>query len=261
MISQLPSVIAVEWLKRKRCPALWLVLLAACFVPAIVLAARLRPSTPLAAIHASTKYWQSLWNTSWEATAILILPLVIMLVASLLAQIEFRNNTWKQLNASPVPASTVWLAKLIVFLAVILLFFIAINAAIVGVAFMPSVVYSNVAFPSAPLPWQMFFEHSVNYMFSALPIVLLQFSLSLLFRNFVVSIAIGGAIWILSIGALSWEHVYLLPYSHLPLDYLIGAGSMSKRQFPMEIGVATYAYAAIFATVGFLAFKYRSDRG
>jgi lantibiotic transport system permease protein len=261
MIRELLSAVAVEWLKRKRSAVLWLVVLAACFVPAIILAARLRPATPLAAIHASTKYWQTLWNTSWEATAILILPLLITLIASLLAQIEFRNNAWKQLNASPLPAQTVWLAKLIVLLIIVTLFFVAINVAMICVAIMPSMLHGNVVFPLAPIPWHTFFERSASYFFSAMPIVLLQFSLSLLFRNFAVPIGLGGAIWVFSIGTLSWEHAYLLPFSHLPLDYLIGTGSMPTRQFPVEMAVVTSVYIAFFATVGFLAFKYRSDRG
>ena len=56
-----------------------------------------------------------------------ICPFFIMLASTMLAQIEFRNNTWKQVFASPQPLLNIFLARFMNVHFMILLFMLLFN--------------------------------------------------------------------------------------------------------------------------------------
>jgi ABC-type Na+ transport system ATPase subunit NatA len=58
------------------------------------------------------------------------LPMGVVLVTSLIVQLEYRSNAWKQLAAAPVSYPAVYLAKLGVILVLLLEFFVLFNLGI-----------------------------------------------------------------------------------------------------------------------------------
>src|SRR3954470_13449125 len=100
-----------EWLKTRRSLAAWLVVIGASFTPVIITIARLVHHTKMAAISTSDNFWMALWNSSWESMAIFLLPTGTILASSLITQIEYKNNTWKQLHTTPHSLVTLFLAK------------------------------------------------------------------------------------------------------------------------------------------------------
>lgn len=96
-----------EWLKRKRSLASWLVVAGAFFTPAIILTARIKNHAALAPHYAADDFWQKLWNQSWESMEVFLLSIGIILATGLIAQIEYKNNTWKQLHATPQRLTTI----------------------------------------------------------------------------------------------------------------------------------------------------------
>ncbi len=119
-----------EWLKTKRSLTTWVVVGAACFVPAIVLLIRLTRPASLPALYRTTDFWTRLWISMWESMALMVLPLTIIVLVSLVTQIEYRNNTWKQLHASPQPLGRIFFAKLVVIFALVVELFACFNVAI-----------------------------------------------------------------------------------------------------------------------------------
>src|SRR5687768_14100394 len=76
-----------EWLKRRHSSASWLTLIGALFIPFIVLAKRLSDYETLSAGNSSGKIWNQLYGQCWQYMSVFLLPLGIILTASLLAQI------------------------------------------------------------------------------------------------------------------------------------------------------------------------------
>src|SRR6476620_9059762 len=60
-----------------------------------------------------------------EMNGTALFPLFVILICTLLPQIEYRNNTWKQLFAAPQTKGTVFLAKFININRLIVLFLVA----------------------------------------------------------------------------------------------------------------------------------------
>src|SRR5258708_2689498 len=89
-----------EFLKVRRTSVIWLTLLAAAFMPVINFFICIeRPDVMVAKFMPDP--WAVFLRFSWKNTVTIILPMFVILVNSMVLQIEYRNNTWKQVYASP----------------------------------------------------------------------------------------------------------------------------------------------------------------
>ena len=132
-----------EWLKTRRSLASWLVVCGAFFTPVIIIIARLMHHDRLANLYGEKGFWNQLWESSWESMAIFLLPVGVVLTTSLVTQLEFKNNTWKQLHTMPLSMTTIFFAKLSVILVMLLQFFILFNTGIYLSALIPFRVPQN----------------------------------------------------------------------------------------------------------------------
>jgi len=252
-------VVSSEWLKQRRSLALPVVIGSACFVPAIIFLSRFRQIDALPALHRAPRFWEGLWRQSWEAMALMILPMAIMLLASLLAQVEYRSNAWKQVHAAPVPLTIVFAAKLTVLLTLVAALIACFNAGIYMSAALPAVLFSSVPMPAAP-DVRYFAARDLRFFVDALPIVALQFVLAIVFRSFLTPLGIGMAMWIFSVGTLSWRYSWIVPYSAATLDYL-KVEYQRTLALPASPSVIAGGYFFVFTVVGFVIYARKRDRG
>lgn len=250
-----------EWLKRKRSLASWMIVGGGLFTPAILLAFRLSRAKALPPLYAKAGFWEALWTQAWESVAVMLLPMFVIVATSLVVQIESRNNAWKQLHASPQPLTTVFLAKLTVVLVLLAQFFVVLNAGIYVAGVLPAVLLPGVPCPASPIPWALFAARNLRYFLDSLPIVASQYLLALRFKNALVPVGAGMAIWLGSVGLLSWRYSYLLPYSHSSLDYLITAGHRVGQGLPASLQAIALLGFGAFSLVAYVGYLTARDRG
>jgi lantibiotic transport system permease protein len=209
-----------EWLKKKRSLATWLVVIGGFFTPAIIILARLVQHDKLQAVYSSADFWTQLWKNSWESMAIFLLPLGVILATSLITQIEYKNNTWKQLHTLPLSLTTIFISKLAVIIVMMFQFFLLFNIGIYLSAVVPWLLISGVPYPKAPLPYMVFLRENMFYFIDCLPIVALQYLISLRFKNFLVPVGLGFLFWIGALSALTWKYGFVIPYTYGMYNYL-----------------------------------------
>ncbi|MBV8519622.1 MAG: ABC transporter permease [Acidobacteria bacterium] len=209
-----------EWLKRKRSFASALVIGGALFTPAIVAVVRLIHFRTLAGVYAAPAFWADLWRSSWESMAIFFLPLGAILATSLIAQIEFRSNAWKQVHALPLSAHVLFLSKLSVILVMLVEFLALFSLGIWLSAMIPYVLVPNVprltsTFFSLPL-----LRENALYFLDCLPIVAAQYLMSLRANNVLVPIGVGFLAWVGALAAVSSRYAIWWPYAYTIVHYL-----------------------------------------
>ncbi len=209
-----------EWLKKKRSLATWIVLIGGFFTPAIVTLVRVIYPSQLRTMYAASNFWMRLWDNSWESMAIFLLPLGVILSTSLITQIEYKNNCWKQLHTTPLGYTTIFFSKLAVIIVMMFQFFLLFNIGIYLSALVPYLLIGGVHYPTAPIPFVYFLSENALYFIDCLPVIAIQYMVSLRYKNFLVPVGFGLAGWILAIGALSWKFGYLIPYTYCMLNYL-----------------------------------------
>ena len=250
-----------EWLKTKRSLAFWMVAIGGFLTPSIIIAARLFHYDKLAEIYASDTFWNALWKSSWESMAVFFLPLGAILSTSLITQIEFKNNTWKQLHTLPLSYTTIFFSKLAVILVLMFLFFFLFNIGIYLAAVIPYLLVSGTPYPRQPLPFALFARENALYFLDCLPIVALQYLISLRFKNFLVPVGLGFAFWVGALGMVSSRFGFILPYSYTILNYVKDAEK--SRAVPQELNFHIFAagYFVVITVVSYILYVTNKEKG
>ncbi|MEO6129980.1 MAG: ABC transporter permease [Ferruginibacter sp.] len=248
-----------EWLKKKRSLGSWLVIVGAFFTPVIIIIARLIRHTTLEGIYEKDNFWRSLWHSSWESMAIFLLPMGVIMATSLITQLEYKNNTWKQLHTLPLSYTTIFFSKLLVIVVMVLQFFILFNIGIYLSAVIPYMLVSGVHYPAANIPFAEILKEDLLFFIDCLPIIALQYLISLQFKNFLLPIGIGFGLWMGSISALSWKFGYLIPYTYSMLNFLKDG---NKAATPgINIHYLAIGYFIIFTIVSYWLYVRKNEKG
>lgn len=249
-----------EWLKQRRSLSAWLVLVGGLFVPAMMLAARLWNHEDLPALHDSTHYWTALWKKAWEFSAMFLLPMGTIFATSLIAQIEHRNNAWKQVHTLPLSVPTIFFAKLAIILGMLLQYLLLFFVGLALVALLPALL-PGVSLPRAAIPFDVFLRDSLMFLAGCLPIVALQYLLSLRFRNFMVPIGAGFVLWLAALMTLPWKWGWLLPYRYTIYHYLTAVNDAPLPVPMVDTQWMALGWCAAFIAAGYALFAMAKQKG
>jgi hypothetical protein len=190
-------VLHAELLKMKRTIALKMVVLAPAVVVLLILFATYQ--VPFSTLNSNgiRNKWTVLASLTLRVWVMLMMPLYITLETALVAGLDHSENQWKSLLARPMPRWTLYVAKLMVVMAMtamstlVLLCGILIDGAILAR------VQSEVVF-GFPIPWTAIFRDGGQVLGLAFLALTIQHWVSLRWRSF--SVAIGAGIMAMVVG-------------------------------------------------------------
>lgn len=240
-----------EWIKTKNSAVVWLTMGGALFVPLMMTISRIIKHNDTLLVNSSGGVWLKLFNQNWQFMAVFLLPMGIILVSSLLTQIEYRNNTWKQLYTSPQKLSTIFFAKYAIVFIVLIQFFILFNIGVYFSAVIPAFIYSDVPFPSDSFPFKEYVISNTYYFLYCLPIVALQYLMSLHIKNFIVPVGIGLVLVVTSLIAVNNQYGYVVPYIYGGMKFLIADNRIDET---INISYWALGYFLYFSFANYLIF-------
>lgn len=256
MTSQFLRSYHCEWLKIRHTLALRLSILGACMIPAIMVIAQLYAPAQISYNAEPEKFWTMHYLRAWEFMSVLLLPFGIILITSMLTQLEFRNSTWKQTLITPQSLSTIFFAKLAILLSLLFIFFIAFNLAILCSGILPGLLHSSIDIPRHMPPVGKMLGDSGALWLTCLPIVGFQFLLNLRYSNFILPLSIGVVCVIASIFALQWKDGYWVPFSY-PTFHFMAMSGQEKFRFPYSIYHLSWVWFSGFVGIAYFSFLYR----
>lgn len=249
---------SAEWIKKRRSFSSWLVLAGGLFVPVVSTIIFLVYPKQLMAIHNSGHFWEGLFQKSWQLMAIMLLPMGIVLAVSLITQLEFKNNTWKQLHASPVSFSNIYFSKLLVLILMLLQLFVLFNAGIWISAWIPSLLISEIPLPVYTINFSYILRENATYFLCSLPMVAIQYLVSLQFKNFLVPVGAGLALTIGGLIALTWKYIYMIPSSYTALYFLQSKDNIAPAH---DLQTWSLGYFLFFSLLGYWLYISRKVKG
>lgn len=255
------STVRIDLMKTRRSAAVWLSVLGAGVIPLVFFL--MYVAKPARFYGASQEMgWASHIARSWESFASFLLPMFVILICSLVLQIEYKNNTWKQVFASPLSIGQIFFSKLVSIVLMTLLLMLMFNIFDILAAIVPNLFYPKYGFLKHAIDWGALLKLNTKTFISLLGIISLQYWLSLRFRNFIVPIGIGLGLLIICMVALSWEHSDKLPYA-FPLLTLMHSfeGKTSGSSFFFNHELNSIAYFLVFTLLAFLDLRFRKERG
>lgn len=199
-----------EWIKTKRSASNWLSLIGGFFIPIIMTIVFFYTDKT---INDDGLFgWQKLYNNSWQNMAIFLLPMGMILAGSLITQIENKNNTWKQVHATPQSYTNIFFSKFTVIILMTVKFFIYFNIGILLSAIIPT-IFLEGGLPNQTYPYWDVLKLNGKVFIACMPILAFQYFLSLRFKNFIVPIGIGFVMLIGTMIGFAWKYIYFSPFS------------------------------------------------
>ncbi|WP_224365589.1 ABC transporter permease [Hyalangium versicolor] len=250
-----------EWLKQRKSLASWMVIVGAFFTPAVIIVVRLFHREGLPGLYATDGFWPLLWRNSWESAAIFFLPMGGILATTLITQIEYKNNAWKLVHVLPLSTATIYFSKLAIILLMLGGFFLLFNVGIYLSGVIPYLLVPGVPYPAGSLPHARFLGEDLRFFVDCLPIVALQYAVSLRFRNFLIPVGCGFLLWVGTLAALAWRWNFLIPYSYTMIEYLREGHGNKVASPAVDIHVMAIGYFILFTLVGYWLFATRKEKG
>ncbi|THU40891.1 hypothetical protein FAM09_01895 [Niastella caeni] len=247
-----------EFLKSKRTMAFWLTVVGAAFVPGINFISLVARPDRFVRVYKDNP-WQQIINENWQVATVFILPMYVILVISLVVQIEYRNNTWKQVYTLPRTLADIFFSRFVVIHSLILFCLILFNASIVIASCAANLVHKQYTFFDHAVPWKRMFLISVKIYFSVLAITSIQYWLSLRFRNFIVPVGIGLALLITGLTIHSWEHLYYYPYMYPAISFLPNFEKIPS--FVQKAQLFNAIWFVMVLLIGFFDLVQRKEKG
>ena len=248
-----------ELKKTKRSPIWILTFVAALLAPALLLLAIKethdggQPSDDIGKMAMGA--WDFYYYQGIGILSFVFLPMFIILVSTLLPQIEYRNHTWKQVLASPQSYGALYLSKFLVFQLVIIVFIVA-SLAFLGLSGLVSAALNpKFNFFAHPLDWgKMLLSVSKAYG-AILGLSAIQFWMGIRFKSFLVPMGAGVLCFIL--GMINMLGYPVIDAAKFPITY---SGFVFIKQNADKVpGVlwlsAAYMIGALL--IGFFDFRYK----
>lgn len=185
----------------------------------------------------------------------MVLPFFLMLTCTLLAQLEYRNNTWKQVYVSPQSLLNVFISKYLVIQMMLTGVFILTLALMVLSLIAVDQFITKLNLSEHYFNWKSFLVFYGRVYITVLAISAFQFWLGLRFKNFIIPLVIGISLFLVASMMMeehTWVHDNKFPYIY-PL----------RNCFPQRPSDKFYvlwgsiAYTAIFLVLGYLDFNKR----
>lgn len=202
--------ITAEWLKMKRTLALWLTLLAPGMIAGLQFLMVIdRDGAMLADIRDP---WIFITRQNLTFWTLLMAPLFVTLETALVAQLDHSSDHWKHLFALPLPRWSIYVAKLIINMLLILLsmFFLFIYSILTG--FLVRMLLPNIAF-GLPIPLVAMLKLTLLGFLSSWLIISIHHWVSMNWRSFVVASALGIFMTVVGIFVINHEYGAYYPWT------------------------------------------------
>lgn len=240
-----------EILKTKRTAAFYFTLVGAAIVPGIYLL-----NVILDEISDSKKDpLNSIFKLANEMNAIAFFPWFVILICTLLPQIEYKNNTWKQVFASPQTKGAVFMAKYVSIHLLLLLYMVAHLFFMFIVSVICHFVMPELDLLNQPFDVHRLIVNVTNLYLTVLAIGTIQFWLGLRFRNFIVPVAVGFALWFAGM-MLVFEY-QSVNAKYFPYSFQIHSLLPKLKPRLNQVEWTSLAYSVIFMILGFIDFSRR----
>ncbi|MDO9373097.1 MAG: ABC transporter permease [Ferruginibacter sp.] len=240
-----------ELLKTKRTSLLYLCVCGAALVPVMTLFFDNESPESLATLKLDP--WVRYLDEGSKVLSVVMLPMYIILICTLLPQLEFRNNAWKQVLTSPQSLGNIFAAKFLTIqlfiLAFIVLFTLFTMASLLGVHFFR---FNLDLFQRRP-DWHNIATTNGTIYLTVLAVSGLQFWFGLRFKSFLAPVGIGFCLWVLAMMSAMeyhWPHASKIPYAFS----LLALFPKYAAKVPLMLW-SSLGYCIVFLTLAFLEFK------
>ena len=182
----------------------------------------------------------------------LFYPILVSILAYSLCDMEYRNKNFKRLFTLPYPIHTIFASKILFLIEVVLLSSLIAYVSFVFGGFALSYIFPQFSFQNYDIRLACLIFH-IRLFISLLSVLLIQYSISLIFKNFVVPVGFGCFMFVFSLLSMRSEKNYLNPFAAVynSLNEFISFQAVSFNKYDY----ACLVYIFVFLFINYFLFK------
>jgi hypothetical protein len=231
-----------ELIKLKRTFAFWLTIISAIIFPILFFIAYLLKHENLAPA-VGVNPWEKFMTTQIENSIPFFIPMFIVLITSLIMQVEHKSLGIKHLFSLPVPKWSIYLGKLTIVIFAITTTYIYYYVTILLTGVLLGAIHSDLAFLDFQPEHLKFIKVLATSFIATLGIIGIQFWLSFRFKNFIIPLGIGMFLAIIGIILSQATQSIYFPYSFSVLSVSLG------DKMPLTFGISSITVYSIFCFI------------
>lgn len=209
--TQLRRAFSSDLLKLRGTAALWLTLLSGAFPVGLSLLIFYFKGHLI--LKPGQDPWPAYVQQSWQTASGLLLPLFVVLLTSLLLNVENKAGAWKHLYAQPVGRGAVFGSKLGLLLGLNALAQVVYAVLLAGSGLLLGLLRPELHFQDHALPLGAMLVLLGHTFVATLGLLAIQFIASLWWRSFVAPVALGLGATIAALTLMRWEYIAWVPYA------------------------------------------------
>jgi hypothetical protein len=231
----LTQSLGIEFRKARNTFAFWLTVLGAAFIPAVMLLIYVfKPEAGYLSPNAKDPNgWDLFLGRSWSLVMGLFLPFYVVLMNSLIVNIEHRSNTWKYVFTQPMPRWAVWFGKILLIQVLIMACFLLFNGLLLVVGYGLSFVNEKFNLHNHSPDWTLMGKLSLKAYLGTLALSGIHYWLSNRFKNLIlpIGLALGGLVVSGILLQGNWKHIDFFPYAYsiLSVKTVVTTGQTGTR--------------------------------
>lgn len=238
-----------EILKLKRTFAVWLCIISAGFIPLIYFIYYFLKHTET--IPASgVNPWEKFLGTHLSSAIPFLVPLFVVIITSLVMQVEHKSEGIKQLFSLPIPKWSIYFGKLLVVIGIVLTTYLLFYLFTFLSGNLLGFLRPELKFLSFEPPYLHFFIALFRSFIAILGIIAIQFWLSFKLKNFIIPMGIGIVLVITGLTVYNAEEAIYFPYSY----NLLNITNLNPQQLVWVTSISLYSlgFFVAAALMGYL---------
>ncbi|WP_139957672.1 redoxin domain-containing protein [Flavicella sediminum] len=197
-------------------------------------------------------YFETLNNEALVGFSYFLFPILIIISASKITQIDHKNKGWNLMETQPTTKASIYFSKYLVLLASNLIAIVSLLFSVVVFAFLLSVFFELPSYKIVSIPFEDFFKVGARLFIVSLGVTAFQYSISVLISSF---------IWPLLVGFLAMSASTLMRKSNLIMNWYpfqqLGDVSVYPRGSDLGTNWFTFSellsilYSVLFLFIGY----------
>lgn len=241
-----------ELIKLKNTYALWLTMLGALFMPLLLLSAYLISTNEFVPAPGVNPWYEYLLRT-FNGSCLFATGFVLLIIG-LILNVEHKAHSWKHLFSLPVSRGKFYRVKITFIFATIFTFIVLYFLFAVSIGYFLGLGKPELGFSAFDIPGAYILRFLLDFLVSIIPMIVIQYWISLRMENLVSSLGIGLLGLLMGLLFKNGSHIVYLPYA-MPFqmwNYQVSNG-LVLHKFLWING----AYTLLFLTLSYNDFTKR----
>ncbi len=253
-ISYFTRSLSNEFLKLKRTFAFWLTIISAFFIPCIYLLVYLFKTEAMIPAE-GVNPWGNFIGYQIRAIVPFLLPMFIILVTSLIIQVEHKSNAVKHLFTLPVPKWSIYFGKLTIVITSIFFAFALFYVVVILFGYLVGTIHPELKLTEFTPEYTKSIKVVFRAFIAALGMVSLQFWLSFRIKNFIIPLGIGMVMMITGLVVYRGSEAIYFPYAYNMLSLFPADKDIESMLWFPTVSMYSIGYFLLFTIIGYIDIK------